>query len=81
MHSRSVNALVKEKRNRIEFELTESVYKRAKCERALINSTGKVFTQSQRYFTSRNNHVEMHMRHSYRQPLRISAHFFYLFRK
>ena len=35
MHSRSVNALVKEKRNRIEFELTESVYKRAKCERAL----------------------------------------------
>ena len=34
MHSRSVNALVKEKRNRIEFELTESVYKRAKCERA-----------------------------------------------
>ena len=36
MHSRSVNALVKEKRNRIEFELTESVYKRAKCERAHI---------------------------------------------
>ena len=38
MHSRSVNALVEEKRNRIEFELTESVYKRAKCERAPIIS-------------------------------------------
>ena len=35
MHSGSVNALVKDKQNRIKFELSESVYKRAKCEQAL----------------------------------------------
>ena len=33
--SPSVNTPVKESRNRIEFELTKSIYKRAKCERPL----------------------------------------------
>ena len=53
MHSRSVNALVKEKRNRIEFELTESVYKRAKCERALNGVKSVLFPGISRMILSK----------------------------